>query len=166
VYVGETDRGWGSVGRKRFGLERVAWNGTTPCELLRMRAEPDGFRLEFTRPVDPASAADVASYRLTSFHYEHHQVYGCPEMETQTHALSSAELIDARSVRLRVDGAGGALRPGCVHELHLDGVRSDGVQGDRAKSGASTGGAGTAGAPLLHAVAWYTLNEVPTKDAE
>jgi glucose/arabinose dehydrogenase len=156
LYVGETDRGWGSVGRKRFGLERVAWNGTMPCELLRMRAEPDGFRLEFTRPVDPASATDVASYRLSSFHYEHHQEYGCPEMETRAHVLSSAELIDAKTVRLRVDAAAGALRPGCVHELHLDGV----------KSGASSDGAEPAGSPLLHAVAWYTLNEAPATDAQ
>ncbi len=156
LHVGETDRGWGSVGRKRFGLERVVWNGKTPCELLRMRAEPDGFRLEFTRAVDPASAADLASYRLSSFHYEHHQEYGCPEMETRPHALSSAEVIDAKTVRLRVDAATGALRPGCVHELHLDGV----------KSGASSDGAEPAGSPLLHAVAWYTLNEVPATDAQ
>jgi hypothetical protein len=121
-----------------------------------MRAEPDGFRLEFTRPVDPASATDVASYRLSSFHYEHHQEYGCPEMETRAHVLSSAELIDAKTVRLRVDAAAGALRPGCVHELHLDGV----------KSGASSDGAEPAGSPLLHAVAWYTLNEAPATDAQ
>jgi hypothetical protein len=77
-------------------------------------------------------------------------------METRAHALASAELLDEKTVRLRVDAATGALRPGCVHELHLDGV----------KSGAASDGAEPAGSPLLHAVAWYTLNEAPATDAQ
>jgi hypothetical protein len=43
-----------------------------------------------------------------------------------------------------------------VHELHLDGV----------KSGAAADGGEPAGTPLLHTVAWYTLNEVPPADAQ
>ena len=147
LLVGETDRGWGSVGRFRQGLERVVWNGRTPCELRRMRIEPDGFRLEFTRPVDAASAADPASYRMTSFTYEHHAEYGCPELDPQPHAIVAAEPQDERTVRLRVD----RLRAGCVHELHLDGVRS----------GAYDDAAEPAGSPLLHSAAWYTVQRIP-----
>ena len=46
---------------------------------------------------------------------------------------------DGRSVRLVLS----ALAEGHVHELHLPGVRS------------------AAGKPLLHPVAYYTLNEIP-----
>ena len=45
------------------------------------------------------------------------------------------------SVRIRVNG----LQLGHVHELHLDGIRS------------------RAGEPLLHQVAYYTLNAIPEK---
>jgi len=152
LFVGQTDRGWGSVGRFRQGLERVVWTGRTPCELLRVRAQPDGFRLEFTRPVDPASAADPGSYRLISYTYEHHAEYGCPELDPQPHAITGVEPIDARTVRLRVD----RLRRGHVHELHLEGVRS----------GAYEDAAEPAGSPLLHSVAYYTLNEIPAPPAE
>jgi hypothetical protein len=152
LFVGQTDRGWGSVGRFRQGLERVVWSGRTPCELLRMRLEPDGFRLEFTRPVDPATAADPASYKLSSFTYEHHVEYGCPEMDTQPHAIASAQVLDPTTVRLVVD----RLRPGYVHELHLEGVRS-GEYADAAEP---------AGSPLLHSVAYYTLQRLASGDSQ
>jgi hypothetical protein len=152
LLVGETDRGWGSVGRFRQGLERVVWSGKTPCELARMRIEPDGFRLEFTAPVDATSAANPASYRLTSYTYEHHAPYGCPEMDAQPHAIAKVELLDAKTVRLHLD----RLRPGYVHELHLDGLRS----------AEYTGAAEKAGSPLLHSVAYYTVQKIPAlKDA-
>jgi hypothetical protein len=151
LLVGETDRGWGSVGRFRQGLERVTWLGRTPCELRRMRIESDGFRLEFTRPVDPATAADPASYKLSSFGYEHHAEYGCPELDPQPHAILSAEPLDSTTVRLRVD----RLRAGHVHELRLDGVRSS----DYADA------AEPAGSPLLHSIAWYTVVTIPEATA-
>jgi hypothetical protein len=152
LFAGQTDRGWGSVGRFRQGLERIVWTGCTPCELLHLRAEPDGFRLEFTRPIDPTSAADPASYLLTSYTYEHHAEYGCPEMDPQPHAVTSVDVLDERAVRLHVD----RLRPGYVHELHLPGVRS----------GESTDAGEPPGSPLLHAVAYYTLNSIPGPSAQ
>jgi len=48
---------------------------------------------------------------------------------------------DAKSVRLKFD----VLTKGHIHELHLDGVRS------------------ASGKPVLHPVAYYTLNEIPGK---
>ena len=63
-YSGGTDRGWGARGGKRFALDRVVWTGETPFEILEMRIKPDGFELEFTQPVDPKTATEVASYGL------------------------------------------------------------------------------------------------------
>jgi hypothetical protein len=48
---------------------------------------------------------------------------------------------DKKSVRLTWD----KLSQGDIHELHLDGVRS------------------AEGLPVLHPVAYYTLNEIPAK---
>ncbi|CAA9394471.1 MAG: probable large, multifunctional secreted protein, partial [uncultured Phycisphaerae bacterium] len=58
LFVGGTNRGWGSVGPKPFALERVVWTGKVPFELYDMKVAPDGFTLTFTEPVDKATAGD------------------------------------------------------------------------------------------------------------
>ncbi len=138
--VGETNRGWGSRGMKPWGLERAVWTGQVPFEVHDMTATKDGFRLRFTKPVDPATAGDPASYRFTSYTYELHAKYGSDEMDTKELAVQKATVApDGTTVDLVVDG----LREGYVHELHATGVRSkDGL-------------------PLLHAEAYYTLNHRP-----
>ncbi|MBL8760607.1 MAG: hypothetical protein JNL50_04825, partial [Phycisphaerae bacterium] len=100
MFVGQTDRGWGSIGRARFGLERLDWTGKVPFEIREMRARPDGFELTFTGDVDPVSAASAASYTMTSYTYEYHQTYGSDEMETRTLAVRGAKVVDPRTVHL------------------------------------------------------------------
>lgn len=145
MIVGQTDRGWGSMGRRRYGLQRIRWTGAMPFEIHTMRATPRGFELRFTADVDEAAAADPASYVMTSYTYEYHKTYGSEEMETQRCVIAAAEVVDARTVRLVVDGlrAGGE---GYVHELHAEGVR------------------GRDGRPLLHDTAYYTLQKLPEED--
>ncbi len=141
MFVGQTDRGWASVGRKRYGMQRIAYNGTLPFEIHTMAARSDGFELTFTDDVDPASASDPSSYRMTSYTYEYHADYGAPEDATEDVEIESVELTSPRSVRLRV----GDLRaPNFVYELHAEGVRH--ATSDRG---------------LLHPEAYYTLIEVP-----
>ncbi|MEM7305354.1 MAG: ThuA domain-containing protein [Planctomycetota bacterium] len=142
MFVGQTDRGWGSVGRRRFGLQRIVYGGETPFEIRAMRAAPDGFELELTQDVDPESAADAASYALKSYRYEYHAAYGAPEDDTQTLDVR-AEVTGPRTVRLVVE----PLRAGFVHELSADGLRN------------------AAGAGLLHADAYYTLERIPGRAA-
>ncbi len=144
LFVGETDRGWGSIGRRSYGLQRVVYTGEAPFEIRAMRARADGFELEFTLPVDPATAAAPGSYQLSSYTYEYHSAYGAPEEDTQELGVASAVLLDAQTVRLSVPG----LRHGYVHELHADGVRS------------------ASGAALLHDEAYYTLVRIPGPSPE
>ncbi len=139
MFVGETDRGWASVGRKRYGVERIVHTGVTPFEILTMNATKDGFALTFTADVDPAAAASPSSYRMTSYTYEYHSDYGAPEDDTKPLAIRNVVVSGPRTVRLVVD----PLRAGYVHELHADGVRS------------------AAGDPLLHTAAYYTLVRIP-----
>lgn len=137
LFVGMTNRGWGSRGQGTFGLQRVTWSGQTPFELREMRAAPGGFELEFTAPVDAKLAADPASYRLSSYTYELHEEYGSAKMDVQ--ALSATPtVLDPTRVRLALDG----LRPGYVHELHYDALRA------------------ADGSPPLHTRAYYTLVEL------
>lgn len=138
MFVGQTDRGWGSIGRRRYGLQRVVWGGEMPFEIQSMRATEDGFELSFTRAIDAASAADPANWRMTSYRYPYHAAYGAPETDTQPATLTPTVLDDTR-VRLVVDG----LRADHVHELHADGVRA------------------ANGEALLHPEAYYTLVNIP-----
>lgn len=145
MFVGQTDRGWGSIGRKRYGLERIASSGEAPLELREMRIQPDGFELAFTRPVDPATAADPASYAMESYTYLYHATYGSPEVQREAPAIASATMLDDSRVRLVVRGLreGGM---GFVHELAMPGVRAPG------------------GEALLHDKAYYTLQRLPGGD--
>src|SRR6185436_2585203 len=56
LFAGESARGWGSVGPGQQGIERLTWTGKVPFEIKEIRAQPDGFVLTFTQPVDRATA--------------------------------------------------------------------------------------------------------------
>lgn len=147
MFVGETDRGWGSIGRQRYGLERIEWTGKTPLEIQVMTALPDGFELVFTKDVDPKTATTVDSYTMESYTYEYHPEYGSKEMDARKLTISRAELTAPNTVRLRVDGLrdGGM---GFVHELSAAGLRAK-----------------DDGRPILHSKAYYTLQRIPRQSA-
>ena len=85
-------------------------------------------------------AADLASYKLSTYTYIYQSVYGSPEVDGTTPTITKdAVAADGKSVRLTVD----KVQEGHVHELHLDGIKS------------------AQGQPLLHPTAYYTLNYIP-----
>ena len=140
LFVGGTNRGWGSRGTKPFALERVQWTGKVPFEVLNMKARHDGFELTFTQPVDPKTAGDLASYKMPTYTYIYQSSYGSPEVDHVDCKITGAQVSkDGLSVRLTVD----KLHVGHVHELHLDGVLS------------------REGKKLRNAVGYYTLNYIP-----
>src|SRR5262249_2153139 len=140
MFVGGTNRGWGSRGREPFALERLVWTGKSPFEVHTMRAKPDGFELTFTEPVDIETAGNPAPYKKSTYAQIYQKTYGSPEVDQTTPTIEKAEVsVDRKSVRLTVK----TLQQGHVHELHLDGVRSADKQ------------------PLLHNEAYYTLNYIP-----
>ena len=142
LFVGGTDRGWGSRGGKPFAFQRLVWTGKRPFEIHEMRARPDGFELTFTEPVDPGTVTSLASYQIETYTYIYQSSYGSPEVDKTTPTLKSVIVApDGLSARLIVDG----LQEGHVHEMHFPGIRS------------------AQGAPLLHPTAYYTLNYIPTR---
>lgn len=143
MFVGMTARGWGATGKAPYGLQQLVWNGKVPFEIKTIKAQPDGFELEFTEPVEEATAKLAASYGITSFTYEYHHEYGSPVINQEACPLKAIVLsADKRKVRLVVDN----LRQGYIHEIKAEGVRST----DRFA--------------LLHNFGYYTLNNVPDGD--
>ena len=142
MFVSGTSRGWASIGTKPFAIERLNWTGKVPFEILEMKAKPDGFELVFTSPVDRSTAENLDSYKLGTYTYIYKASYGSPEVDHTTPTIKSATVSpDGKTVRLKIDG----LQRGHIHELHAEGLRS------------------ANGLPLLHNVAYYTLNHIPKK---
>ena len=140
MFAGLTNRGWSSLGSESYGLQRLVWTGKTPFEIQEIHAQPDGFELVFTLPVDPISAGDPSSYELSSFTYNYHSTYGSDEIQTRDLEVRSVEVArDGMRVKLKVDG----LRELFVHQIVATGVRDE--KGQR----------------LLHPEAYYTLNQIP-----
>ena len=141
LFVGETNRGWGSAGEASEGLQRLVWNGAVPFEMRTVKAMPDGFEVEFTKPVDRKSAEDLSSYRVESFLYKYHAVYGSPPVNKEALPIKGVKVsADGLKARLIV----GDLRKYYIHQLTLDGVR--GAEGSYS---------------LVHPIAYYTLNNIP-----
>lgn len=141
MFVGETNRGWGSAGDANQGFQRLLWNGKLPFEMLTCKAMPDGFEIEFTMPVDRKSAENLNSYAVRSFLYKHHPVYGSPPVNEKDLKVKGVRLSeDRKTLRVVIDG----LRPYYIHELSLDGIRAE-------QSSWS----------LVHPTVYYTLNAIP-----
>ncbi|MBJ7256052.1 MAG: hypothetical protein JHC69_04565 [Akkermansiaceae bacterium] len=140
IFAGGSNRGWASRGSKPFTFERVKWTGKTPFEIQTMTANSDGFTLNFTEPVDAASAENPKSYSMKAWTYILQSDYGSPEVDDANPSIISATVsTDKKSVRLKIDG----LVRGHVHHLASKGVKS------------------SSGSTLWHPDAYYTLNEIP-----
>ncbi len=142
LFVGETNRGWGSAGDKNEGFQRLIWNGKMPFEMKAVRAMPDGFEVEFTKPVDKASAENLASYVNRSFLYKYHPVYGSPPSSVKDMNVKGVKVSeDGMKVRIVMND----LRQYYIHEMKLQGV----VDAEKKEH-------------LVHPTAYYTLNNIPT----
>lgn len=138
MMVGQTNRGWGSLGGKPYGLQRIAYDGKVPFEIHHVALTATGFDLVFTKPVDPKSLADKP-VSVASFTYVYKGDYGCPETDTKFEKLGKVKLsADGKTLSVPVSG----LRRGRVYEIRADGVLN--ADGDKP----------------LHPEAYYTLNEL------
>ena len=78
----QTNRGWGSLGGKPYGLQRIAFDGKDPFEIHHIAITKDGFDLVFTKPLDPKSVG-TKPVSVSSFTYLYYSNYGCPEIDTR-----------------------------------------------------------------------------------
>jgi hypothetical protein len=139
LYAGMTNRGWGSVGGKPYGLQRLAYSGLLPFEIHSIKLTREGFDVTFTKPLDPAGAGRLAAYSVQSFTHHYWGNYGSPEVDRRAEKVHGVRVSpDRRTVSLAVTG----FAKGRVYELHLEGVKS--ADGD----------------PVLHPEGYYTLNEL------
>jgi glucose/arabinose dehydrogenase/azurin len=140
MLVGMTNRGWNSTGRQPFGIQRVVWSGKTPFEMEKVEARPDGFEITFTQPLDTVTAFDKTAYQIQGFTYLYQLAYGSPVINQQNCPVQAVVLSqDRKRVRLVVEN----IKEGYIHELKIKGLLS------------------FENKPLVHDLAYYTLNSIP-----
>ena len=94
MFVGETNRGWGSLGGQTHGVQRVVYTGSAPAEILSMNITADGWDLKFTRPIDVAKASESERWFLESYTYHYWDTYGSPEIERRENKISEIRVDD------------------------------------------------------------------------
>lgn len=140
LIAGGTNRGWPVRGPKAYAIQRLDWTGVTPFEIKTITATVDGFKITFTKPVDPKIAGLATNYQLATFTHIYRQGYGSPEVDQTTPVTTQAVVSEDRmTVDLKVDNR----VQGHVHDFRLPAIRS------------------STGEKLVHADAYYTLNEIP-----
>jgi len=138
---GGTNRGWPVRGPKAYAVQRLDWTGKVPFEIKTVNAQPKGFKITFTKPVDRDVAGKPETYQLKTFTHIYRQGYGSPEVDQTEPKVTLARVSeDGTSVQIEVDG----MVRGHVHDFYLPAMRSSGEE------------------KLVHANAYYTLNEIPT----
>jgi hypothetical protein len=140
LWVGSiTEPGW-MAQPDRGAVYRIQFTGEAPFEMREIRVRPDGFRIHFTTPVDPKTAADPAGYAVEHYRYEYTGAYGSPELDRTRVAVQSAAVsADGRSVDL-------TLPPLVKDRIYL--VTPRAVRSAK-------------GEALVNPTGAYTLNEIP-----
>lgn len=140
LWVGSiTEPGW-MAQPDRGAVYRIQFTGEAPFEMRDIRVLPNGFRVNFTTPVDPKSAVDAAGYAVEHYRYEYTGAYGSPELDRTKVAVQSVSVsADGRSVDLTLP----SLLQDRVYLITPRAVRS--IKGE----------------PLVNSTGAYTLNEIP-----
>ncbi len=103
LWVGQTSRGWGSVGGVPFGVQRIVWDGkTVPFEIAGVKLEKDGFTITFTKPVAAGANAPEA-FNVRHWGYLYQAAYGSPKVTEKAVGATAATLSpDGLSLKLSV----------------------------------------------------------------
>jgi len=143
LYVGEigmTGGGW-SWKEKRFGLQRMVYNGKTTFEMLAVRARPQGFEIEFTEPLSEGQSLQTADFFVQQWWYRPTPNYGGPKLNLTAMPITNLRFSKDRT-RLYLE----------IPELKKNHVVYFRLP-DKLTS--------ATGQSLWSSEAWYTLNNIP-----
>lgn len=107
LLMGQTGRGWQARGGHIASLQRIVWDAETrPMALERVTAEPDGFLLQFTRPLPDTVSLDELYEELAieSWAYRDAPDYGSERLGVREESFGDLLLSEDRTrVRLTLD---------------------------------------------------------------
>ena len=124
-------KGWQTDGAKDGAIQRVRYTGKPLTMQNGLHITDKGIRIDFTAPLDAATAADAANYSVIQYNYRWTSAYGSdkykvsnPEekgndkLEVKSATLSA----DKKSVLLEIDG----LKPVMQMEVKMSIKSADG----------------------------------------
>lgn len=142
LYVGGVGMvgGW-SWQNKRYGLQRMVYNGKSTFEMLSVKAKPNGFEIEFTEPLAVNEEVKIGDWLVQQWRYVSTEKYGGPKLDLKRLTISHAEVsADRKRVLLEIPN---------LKERHVVYFRlPEQLKAD-------------SGNPLWSSEAWYTLNHIP-----
>jgi hypothetical protein len=139
LWIGQTGRGWRSVGEKIFGLQCIRWDGKTiPMEMQSISLTKSGFRIQFTKPVNREAGGNPANYAIKHWGYVYQAQYGSPKVDL-TEVVPTAVTLstDRLSVELELP-----LVKERVYQVTLRNVTGEDA------------------APMTNSTGYYTLNRL------
>lgn len=143
LYIGGVGMvgGW-SWKEKRYGLQKMKFNGKVTFEMLAVRAQPDGFEIEFTEPL-ANEKINPSDFDIQQWYYKGTANYGGPKLDLEHLAIKNLTVsADRKRLHLSIPG---------LKERHV--VYFNLPETLRGKSGQ----------PLWSPEAWYTLNHIPDR---
>jgi len=135
---------WSQPGKKKYGLQRMTYNGTSAFEMNAVRAKANGMEIELTEPIDPHTRLRAGDFVLKRWYYEPTTEYGGPKK-----GLSRLNI-----QRLHVSGDRKRIF------LETSGLREEHVIYVRIKAPFFS----EEGRSLWSTETWYTLNEIPDEN--
>ncbi|EWH08974.1 hypothetical protein DS2_14859 [Catenovulum agarivorans DS-2] len=152
MWVGQTGRGWWAKGGNLTALQRIVWDGQTiPQSIHAIEVTTTGYKLNFTQAIKKSQQASFAQLALSSWYYKEDFNYGSEELDIRDEKLSQftwAE--DGKSVSFVVENF-------AVDKTKKDIYTNRVYQFDLSKT------AFAKGLDKFHSIAYYTLNQVPSK---
>ncbi|MGI8922903.1 MAG: family 16 glycoside hydrolase [Fimbriimonadales bacterium] len=138
--IGSTGN-WGQEGKKRYGLQRLAYNGKSAFEMLAVRAKTNGMELELTQPLMPGMGDGTGDYTVRMWRYVPTIEYGGPKIDERPLTVKSVTVSrDRKRVFLELPG----IKAGRVVHIKI-----------------GRGIVSASNADLWTTEGWYTLNRIP-----
>lgn len=97
-------RGWQTSGVRDGGFFRLRYTGEALYWPLQFHAKKNGLEFEFTLPLSPESAKDLANWGVEQWNYVWSPDYGSPEVTTADSRQKGHDKVDISEVTLSEDG--------------------------------------------------------------
>lgn len=122
LWVGQTDRGWSSVGGEPFSLHRIMYDGNTvPFSMHHISLTSDGFSVKFTCPAN-RSVLKKKNVKVSHWTYKYFSEYGSPKVDKQEAPIQSVSVNEngtRAGITLEND-----LRTDRIYRIHLENLTS------------------------------------------
>jgi len=97
-------QGWQTSAAKITGLDRIRYTGKPVYGVNGMNVTKTGVKLQFSQPLDEASANDVQNWSGKRWNYNRTENYGSPELSVENPKKSGRDDLDITKATLQPDG--------------------------------------------------------------